>query len=76
MLDTNILVDFRPIDNESPSGPRGTTDCYPNEKSFLLIHPDGTQVALADADTYTTPETNCPQAQILYDQQASTAIVG
>lgn len=49
--DVNVYVDFRPIDNESPTGPRDTTDtnCYPNEKSFLLIHPDGTTVQLANA---------------------------
>ncbi len=73
--DVNILVNFRPIDNESATGPRGTTNCYPAEKSFLLIHPDGTQVQLANAWTYTTPNTNCPQAQILYDQSASSWIV-
>lgn len=72
--DVNILVNFRPIDNESPTWPRWTTNCYPWEKSFILIHPDGTQVILANAWTYTSPNTNCPQAQILYDQQAAWPI--
>ncbi|AKH33147.1 hypothetical protein XF24_00824 [candidate division SR1 bacterium Aalborg_AAW-1] len=74
--DINIGIDFRPIDNESPTGPRGTTNCYPNEKSFILIHPDGTQVSLATAGTYTTPNTNCPQAQITYDQEATSPVAG
>lgn len=76
LIDADILIDFRPIDNESPTGPRWITNCYPGEKSFQLIHPDGTTVNLANAGTYTTPFTNCPQAQILYDQSWSTAIVG
>lgn len=75
LSDVDILIDFRPIDNESPTWPRWTTNCYPNEKSFLLIHPDGTQVQLANAGTYTSPNTNCPQAQILYDQSAASGIV-
>jgi cysteine-rich repeat protein len=76
LWDVNILINFRPIDNESPTGPRWTTNCYPTEKSFLLIHPDGTTVALANAGTYTTPTTTCPQAQILYDQSAPSGIIG
>lgn len=75
LRDVDILVDFRPIDNESPTWPRWVSNCYPNEKSFLLIHPDGTTVALANAWTYTAPNTTCPQAQILYDQSAASGIV-
>ena len=75
LRDVDILVNFRPIDNESPTWPWWVSNCYPNEKSFLLIHPDGTTVALANAGTYTTPNTNCPQAQILYDQSAASGII-
>jgi cysteine-rich repeat protein len=75
LADVDILINFRPIDNESPTWPWWTTNCYPAEKSFILIHPDGTQVQLANAWTYTTPTTNCPQAQILYDQSAASGIV-
>lgn len=74
--DINIGINFRPIDNESATWPRWTTNCYPAEKSFILIHPDGTQVALANPGTYTTPNTNCPQAQITYDQEAISPIIG
>ncbi len=73
--DVNISIDFRPIDNESPPWPWWVSNCYPGEKSFLLIHPDGTTVALANAWTYTAPNTTCPQAQIYYDQSAPTWIV-
>lgn len=73
--DVNVYLDFRPINNESPTWPWWVTNCYPNEKSFLLIHPDWTTVALANAGTYTAPNTNCPQAQITYDQSAPTGIV-
>lgn len=75
LQDANVLIDFRPIDNESPTGPWWVTNCYPREKSFLLIHPDGTSVQLANAGTYTAPNTNCPQAQIYYDQSAAGGIV-
>lgn len=73
--DVNLRLDFRPIDNESPTWPWWVSNCYPNEKSFLLIHPDWTTVAIANAWTYTSPNTNCPQAQITYDQSAPTGIV-
>jgi cysteine-rich repeat protein len=73
--DVNIRIDFRPINNESPTWPWWVSNCYPNEKSFLLIHPDWTTVALANAWTYTAPNTTCPQAQITYDQSAASGIV-
>jgi alpha-tubulin suppressor-like RCC1 family protein len=69
MSDVDISIDWMPIDNESPTGPRWTTNCFPGEKSFQLYHPDGAVVNLINAGQLTTPNTSCPRVMTTFDDQ-------
>lgn len=67
--DVNIAISRRPIDNESPTGPWGITNCFPGEKSFQLYHPNGSSINLINAGQLTTPNTSCPQVATTFDDQ-------
>jgi hypothetical protein len=87
--DVNLTLDFRPIDRENPTGCASSSNCngscFPNEKYFRLTSPSWTQANIITNGTYnattnpwalSTPASNCPRVNLIFDDEASNGLWG